>query len=113
MIMRLSVILAAAIALHAGKSVVLNWHAPTNSPDAVVGYNVYRIDVPPSIWAKINRDLVRSTTYEDDTVEPGHSYSYYIRSVDAKGNESAPSNQCSVTIPEKPMQKAIGPKQTK
>ena len=39
--MRLSILLAAALALQT-VSVQLNWHAPAKSSEAVVGYNVYR-----------------------------------------------------------------------
>lgn len=110
--MRLSVILAAAMALQMGTTVLLNWQAPANSSDPAVGYNVYRTDSGKSDWVKINRDLVPSPTYRDETVKRGRSYSYSVRSVDAKGVESAPSQPWSVTIPKKSKQKIIEPKQT-
>jgi fibronectin type 3 domain-containing protein len=110
--MSLSVILAAAMALQAGTSVVLNWHAPAKSPEAVVGYNVYRQDGPSSGWVKINTSLVHTARYKDETVQRGHSYSYYIRSVDAKGNESAGSSPWTVKIPKKAKRNVKEAKQT-
>lgn len=105
--MWLSMILAAAMALQAGVSVLLHWEPPSQSRDAVVGYNVYRTDGASSTWVKINRKLVRSAQYKDKTVRPGQSYSYAIRSVDANGKESGPSSPWSVSIPEKSKQKVI------
>ncbi|HLJ79162.1 MAG TPA: fibronectin type III domain-containing protein [Acidobacteriaceae bacterium] len=103
--MRLSIlsagILAAAMALQGGVSVVLHWQPPAKSSDAVVGYNVYRTDAGSSAWVKINKDLVHAATYTDKTAERGAAYSYSIRSVDAQGHESGPSEPWSVTIPKK------------
>jgi fibronectin type 3 domain-containing protein len=111
--MSLSVVFAAAMVLQTC-AVTLNWQPPAAPPGTVVGYNVYRTDAGSSKWVKINSDVVRSATYKDGTVQHGHSYSYYVRSVNAKGNESEPSKQWSVTVPkEKPDQKANDAKQAK
>jgi fibronectin type 3 domain-containing protein len=110
--LRLSVILAAALALQSGTSVLLNWQAPPKSDDPVTGYNVYRTDGGSHPFLKINKELLRLPTYKDTTVQVGHSYSYYIRSVDAKGTESPPSNSWTVTVPKKSKQKVIEAKQT-
>lgn len=105
--MWLSAMLPGAIALQAGISVVLNWQAPPKSADAVAGYNIYRMNSASSAWVRINKKLVHSATYKDKTVQRGQSYSYSIRSVDAKGDESAPSSPWSVTIPKTSKQKVI------
>ena len=105
--MWLSMILAAAMALQAGVTVVLHWQPPTKSSEAVVGYNVYRTDGASSAPVKINSSVLHSATYKDKSVQRGQSYSYSIRSVDAKGNESAPSAPWSVTIPKNSKQKVI------
>lgn len=105
--MWLSVFLAAAMALQGGVSVVLHWQPPATSPDAVVGYNVYRTDGASTAWVKINSKPVHSATYKDKTVQRGQSYSYSIRSVDGKGKESDPSAPWSVTIPKNSKQKVI------
>jgi len=39
------------------------------------------------------------TTYVDSTPQSGLSYDYVVKSADASGAESAPSNVTSVTIP--------------
>ena len=105
--MCLSLFLAAAMALHAASAVLLHWQAPPKSIPAVTGYNVYRQDSASAAWVKINTRPVRSPHYKDHGVLPGHSYSYSIRSLDAKGHESAPSAPWSVTIPAKGKHKLI------
>ena len=104
--MRLSVIFAAALALQT-VSVQLNWRAPEKSSEAVVGYNVYRANAGSSAWVKINKKPVPTPAYKDESVQRGHSYSYSIRSVDAKGHESERSAPWSVTIPKNAKQKVV------
>ena len=99
--MSLSLILTAMLALQAGTSVLLHWQVPANPSAQVVGYNVYRQDTPSAPWVKINTSLVPSAQDKDETVRRGHSYSYSVRSVDEKGNESAPSQPWSVKVPKK------------
>jgi hypothetical protein len=77
--------------------VTLSWNQST-SP--VVGYNVYRSTVPVRDYVKINPALVQGkTSYKDETVESGKTYSYVTRSVDAKGKESGDSVEVVVTVP--------------
>lgn len=109
--MWLSAMLSVTMALHAAVGVVLHWQAPAKSPDAVVGYNVYRMDATSPAWVKINAKLVHSPTYTDKTVQGGASYTYVIRSVDAEGRESGPSRPWSITIP-KGSKKVIEAKQS-
>ena len=110
--MRLSILLAAALALQT-VSVQLNWHAPAKSSEAVVGYNVYRANAGSSAWVKINKKPVPTPAYKDESVQRGHSYSYSIRSVDAKWHESEASTPWSVTIPKNPKQKVVDADQSK
>jgi hypothetical protein len=78
-------------------SVTLTWNQST-SP--VVGYNVYRSTIPGRDYVKINAALVQGkTSYKDETVESGKTYSYVTRSVDAKGKESGDSVEVVVTVP--------------
>jgi hypothetical protein len=78
-------------------SVTLTWNQST-SP--VVGYNVYRSTVPSRDYVKINTALVQGkTSYKDETVESGKTYSYVTRSVAAKGKESGNSVEVVVTVP--------------
>jgi hypothetical protein len=68
----------------------------------VVGYNIYRStnpDAPRQSWTKLNRDLLERTTFQDDTVQSGVKYYYYLTAVDAAGNVSQPSEIVSETAP--------------
>jgi len=75
-------------------SVNLSWKA---SPSAVVGYNVYRRGTSGVV--KLNLEPVTGTSYVDRTVQPGQTYFYVTKAVNAKGAESAASNEVRVDIP--------------
>ena len=73
---------------HAG-----NRHAQNPLVD-FAGYNMYRSadeNVPLDEWERRNREPIPTTEYKDEGVEPGEIYFYYVRAVDSKGTESAPS----------------------
>ena len=58
------------------------------------GYNIYRSadkDVPLDQWERRNKEPLPTTEFKDEGVESGEIYFYYVRAVDSKGNESAPS----------------------
>ena len=85
----------------AGHRVVLTWSAPASSPDPVTGYNVYRTEAGSRAFARLNDSPITSTTYTDNNVQPGAAYTYYVVSVDAHGNQSAPSESwSSPTLPQ-------------
>ena len=77
----------------------LNWNAPDSSQDPVVGYNIYRSPSGASSYSRVNSSQNASTTYADSTVASGQSYDYVVKSVDAAGAESAPSNATTVSVP--------------
>jgi hypothetical protein len=77
-------------------TVTLTWKA---SASKVTGYNVYRGETGRSNYVRINHSLVSELTYTDSSVDGGVTYSYVIRAVDDRGNESADSNETSATIP--------------
>ena len=77
----------------------LNWNAPTSSTDPVAGYNIYRAAGGSSSYQLLNASPDASTAYTDTTVQNNISYTYYVESVDAEGNQSTPSNTYSVNIP--------------
>jgi fibronectin type 3 domain-containing protein len=58
------------------------------------GYNIYRSaqkDVPLNQWERRNNEPLPTTEFKDEGVESGEIYFYYVRAVDSKGTESAPS----------------------
>jgi hypothetical protein len=77
----------------------LSWAAPAQSAVPVTGYNIYRQSGSNSSFQLLQTSQIAQTTYTDPTVISGASYIYYVTSVDSSGDESAPSNQASVTIP--------------
>jgi hypothetical protein len=77
----------------------LTWVAPTSSSDPVAGYNVYRAVSGSSSYQLVNSSVDSSVSYTDATVANSTSYTYYVESVDAKGNQSVPSNTFTVSIP--------------
>jgi hypothetical protein len=79
-------------------SVDLTWSAPASSADPVAGYNIYR-SLSSGSPQLLNSTPTTATTYVDNSVTSGSSYTYTVESVDANGVQSAPSNQVEVTIP--------------
>ena len=64
-------------------NVDLSWGASTDNV-GVTGYEIYR-----------NGSLLTTksgTTHSDTTVQPGQTYSYEVRAIDAAGNRSSPTN---------------------
>lgn len=75
---------------------------PANPELDVAGYNIYRsLDeaAPKGQWTKLNDALLTRTTFQDENVETGKKYYYYLTAVDAAGNTSAPSEVVSETVP--------------
>jgi len=73
-----------------------------NKETDIAGYNIYRStdpNLPKQNWTKLNQALLTRTTYQDDRVEPGKTYYYYITAVDKAGNVSAPSEIGSEKAP--------------
>jgi chitodextrinase len=73
-----------------GHSIDLTWSAPAGSAQ-VVGYVVERGGV----------EIARTTqtSYADQTVSAGQTYSYDVRAYDAAGDLSAPSNVATASVP--------------
>lgn len=73
-----------------------------NKETDIDGYNIYRAtdpDLPKQNWTKLNQSLLTRTTYQDDKVESGKTYYYYIVAVDKAGNISPPSEVSSEKAP--------------
>lgn len=83
----------------ASYEVQLSWTAPTGSADPAVGYHVYRAAANTSVYSLLDSSLVTVVTYTDTTVVAGQTYTYIVKSVDANGVESLPSNVYTAAIP--------------
>jgi hypothetical protein len=80
-----------------GQSFVdLIW-APVPDLD-LAGYNVYRREEGASA-VKLNGELVKTPAYRDPNVAAGKNYLYSVSAVDARGNESARSEEAAEQVP--------------
>lgn len=77
----------------------LRWRPPVHSPDKVVGYSIYRSADGGSTFRKLNARAIHRPMYIDYTVRSGKTYLYEVKSVDAKGRESKPSNRITLKVP--------------
>ena len=75
---------------------------PANPEPDIAGYNIYRSTDPnlsKDQWNKLNPALLTRTTFQDEKVESGKRYYYYLTAVDQAGNVSFPSEVVSETVP--------------
>jgi hypothetical protein len=75
---------------------------PANPERDVAGYNIFRStdpNLPLESWTKLNEQLLTRTTFQDENVEAGKRYYYYVQAVDTSGNVSQPSEVVSDTVP--------------
>ncbi len=75
---------------------------PANPEADIAGYNIYRStdpDLPKDKWNKLNPGLLTRTTFQDEKVESGKRYFYYLTAVDQVGNLSPLSEVVSETVP--------------
>ena len=75
---------------------------PANPEPDIAGYNIYRStdpDLPKDRWNKLNAELLTRTTFQDEKVESGRRYYYYLTAVDQAGNVSPLSEVVSETVP--------------
>ena len=72
-----------------------------NKETDIAGYNIYRSTDPdlPKPWTRLNQTLLTRTTFQDDKIESGKTYYYYLIAVDKAGNESPPSEVGSEKAP--------------
>lgn len=74
---------------------------PMNPESDIAGYKIYRsIDAttPKSEWQVLTKTLVTTNTFQDNSVESGKTYYYYITASDKSGNVSEPSEVVSETV---------------
>jgi hypothetical protein len=75
---------------------------PANPEPDVAGYNIFRSadpDLPKDRWTKLNPMLLTLTTFQDEKVESGRRFYYYLNAVDRAGNISKLSEVVSETVP--------------
>jgi hypothetical protein len=77
----------------------LSWVAPTSSTDPAAGFNVYRSGDGGNTYQLLSSLSETQSTYMDTTPQSSLAYDYVVKAFDASGDESAPSNMTSVTIP--------------
>ena len=75
---------------------------PANPETDVDGYSVYRsIDenLPKDQWTRLTKELLKANTFQDETVEAGKTYFYYVTATDKYKNVSEASEVVSETVP--------------
>ncbi|NWG06181.1 MAG: alpha-amylase [Chloroflexi bacterium] len=72
-------------------TVSLAWDAVPGS----AGYNLYRSPLSGGGWERLNSSPISGTEYTDGGVQNARTYYYVVTSLDARGNESAYSNEVS------------------
>jgi fibronectin type 3 domain-containing protein len=51
------------------------------------------------LWTKLNPELLTRTSYQDEKVESGRRYYYFLTAIDQTGNVSQPSEVVSEVVP--------------
>ena len=75
---------------------------PANPEGDVTGYTIYRStdpDLSKERWTKLNSTLLERTTFQDENVESGKRYYYYLTATDQAGNVSPLSEVVSEIVP--------------
>ena len=75
---------------------------PVNPETDVIGYRVFRStdpDLPKAQWELLTKEPQAANTYQDNAVESGKTYHYYVTAIDKFSNVSQPSEVVSETLP--------------
>jgi len=76
--------------------VTLNWKASTSA--GVVGYHVYRKELPNGEYVQIIKELVEGVTFADEHVKSGREYRHCLRAF-GHGKLSECSEPVDVKVP--------------
>ena len=79
----------------------LTW-IPSQTPPAVLGYNVYRGTTSGGPYTKVNAAIVVATGFTDITAASGTTYYYVVTAVGSTNVESPFSNEAPATTPPLP-----------
>ncbi len=74
---------------------------PTNPENDVTGYRIYRstdANLTKADWTLLTPNLLDTNTFQDNGVESGKTYYYYLTATDKFGNVSEPSDVVSETV---------------
>ncbi len=82
--------------LQAGQSITVTWDA--NSEDDLAGYKVFYGTASRSY--SDSTILGRTTTFSLGNIEAGKTYYFVIKAYDTSGNDSAPSEEVSIFVPQ-------------
>lgn len=87
------------VAVPAAGAIGLIWD--TNREADLLGYVVYRRELPAVTPMRLTDTPIQTTTFTDRTARPGVNYHYTVTAVDRspRRNESAPSAEASATLP--------------
>ncbi len=75
---------------------------PANPETDVEGYSIYRStdeNLPTDQWTLLTKELLKANTYQDESVESGKTYFYYLTATDKYKNVSEGSEVVSETVP--------------
>lgn len=75
---------------------------PANPETDVEGYTIYRSTdekLPKDQWTLLTKELLKVNTFQDEAVEAGMTYFYYVTATDKYKNVSEASEVVSETIP--------------
>ncbi len=73
-----------------------------NPEQDIAGYNIYRStlpNLPKTEWLLLTPKPISTNTFQDQRIESGKTYYYYLTAVDKTGNVSLPSEVFSETSP--------------
>lgn len=75
---------------------------PANPETDISGYKIYRTtdnSLPKDKWELLTPELITVNTFQDDKVESGKTYYYYVTATDNAKNVSEPSEVVNEVVP--------------